>query len=98
MHIVDLIKHKRDGNIFNTTEIEWFVQQYTQGKIADYQAAAWLMAVYLCGMNAEETAALTMAMAHSGEQLRVRDLISPVVDKHSTGGVGDKVTLAVAPL
>src|SRR6266568_1338164 len=66
MHIVDLIKHKRDGNIFNTTEIEWFIQQYTQGKIADYQAAAWLMAVYLCGMNAEETPAVAPLVAACG--------------------------------
>src|SRR5260221_13243283 len=60
--------------------------------------SAWLMAVYWRGMNARETSDLTLAMARSGEELHVRDTISPVVDKHSTGGVGDKVTLAVAPL
>ena len=98
MQIVELIRKKRDGAIFTAEEIAWFVEQYTQGQIADYQASAWLMAVYLRGMNARETSDLTLAMARSGEQLRVREAITPVVDKHSTGGVGDKVTLAVAPL
>jgi pyrimidine-nucleoside phosphorylase len=94
----ELIRKKRDGQTLSAEEIDWFVQQYTRGQIADYQAAAWLMAIYLCGMTARETASLTLAMARSGEQLNVRQAISPVVDKHSTGGVGDKVTLAVAPL
>ncbi len=66
--------------------------------IPDYQVSAWLMAIYWRGMDARETGDLTLAMARSGEELHVRDTISPVVDKHSTGGVGDKVTLAVAPL
>src|SRR6185312_7338464 len=98
MQVVELIRKKRDGAILTAEEIAWFVEQYTQGQIADYQASAWLMAVYLRGMNAQETTDLTLAMARSGEQLEVRDAITPVVDKHSTGGVGDKVTLAVAPL
>lgn len=98
MQVVELIRKKRDGAILTAEEIAWFVEQYTQGQIADYQASAWLMAVYLRGMNAQETTDLTLAMARSGEQLGVRDAITPVVDKHSTGGVGDKVTLAVAPL
>jgi len=82
----------------STAEIEWLVEQYTKERVPDYQMSAWLMAVCCRGMNAQETRDLTLAMAHSGDQLRVRDIISPVVDKHSTGGVGDKVTIVVAPL
>ncbi|HVB24044.1 MAG TPA: thymidine phosphorylase [Ktedonobacteraceae bacterium] len=98
MQAVELIRKKRDGEALNTEEIQWLVDGYTQDRIPDYQMSAWLMAVYWRGMNARETTDLTLAMMHSGEELRVRDTISPVVDKHSTGGVGDKVTLAVAPL
>jgi pyrimidine-nucleoside phosphorylase len=98
MEAVELIRKKRDGAILSTAEINWLVDQYTRELIPDYQMSAWLMAVYWRGMNARETSDLTLAMAHSGEELHVRDTISPVVDKHSTGGVGDKVTLAVAPL
>ncbi len=98
MQAVELIRKKRDGDVLSTTEINWLVDQYTRELIPDYQVSAWLMAVYWRGMNARETSDLTLAMAHSGEELHVRDIISPVVDKHSSGGVGDKVTLAVAPL
>ena len=98
MQTVDLIRKKRDGQALSTAEISWLVEQYTQEQVPDYQMSAWLMAVYWRGMDARETSDLTLAMAHSGEELHVRDSISPVVDKHSTGGVGDKVTLAVAPL
>src|SRR5258708_24960557 len=98
MQEVELIRKKRDGDVLTTTEINWLVDQYTRELIPDYQVSAWLMAVYWRGMNARETSDLTLAMAHSGEELHVRDIISPVVDKHSSGGVGDKVTLAVAPL
>src|ERR1700682_3927215 len=98
MQIVELIRRKRDGYALSTAEIDWLVRQYTQECIPDYQMSAWLMAVYWRGMDARETSDLTLAMAHSGEELHARDIISPVVDKHSTGGVGDKVTLAVAPL
>lgn len=98
MQVVELIRKKRDGEALNGEEIEEFVQQYVRGQVADYQASAWLMAVYFRGMSAQETTDLTLSMARSGEQLNVREVISPVVDKHSTGGVGDKVTLAVAPL
>src|SRR5579885_706543 len=98
MQAVELISKKRDGAALSAAEIEWLVDGYTQGQIPDYQMAAWLMAVYWRGMDARETSDLTLAMARSGEQLQVRDVISPVIDKHSTGGVGDKVTLAVAPL
>lgn len=98
MQAVELIRKKRDGEGLSTEEINWLVEQYTQEQIPDYQMSAWLMAVYWRGMNAQETSDLTLAMAHSGEELHVHEVISPVVDKHSTGGVGDKVTLAVAPL
>src|SRR5579863_117569 len=98
MQAVELIRKKRDGEMLSTEEIQWLVDGYTRDRIPDYQMAAWLMAVYWRGMDARETTDLTLAMMHSGEELRVRDSVSPVVDKHSTGGVGDKVTLAVAPL
>ncbi len=98
MQAVELIRKKRDGDILSTAEINWLVDQYTRELIPDYQMSALLMTICWRGMNARETSDLTLAMAHSGEELHVRDIISPVVDKHSTGGVGDKVTLAVAPL
>jgi pyrimidine-nucleoside phosphorylase len=98
MQAVELISKKRDGQALSTAEIDWLVEHYTREDIPDYQMAAWLMAVYWRGMDARETSDLTLAMMRSGEQLRVRDIVSPVIDKHSTGGVGDKVTLAVAPL
>ncbi len=98
MHVVDLIRKKRDGCRLSSAEIDWLVEQYTRERIPDYQMSAWLMSVYWRGMDARETSDLTLAMARSGEELHVRDVISPVIDKHSTGGVGDKVTLAVAPL
>ena len=98
MQAVELIRKKRDGDVLNTSEINWLVDQYTRESIPDYQMSALLMAIYLRGMNTRETSDLTLAMAHSGQELHVRETISPVVDKHSTGGVGDKVTLAVAPL
>src|SRR5436853_4578955 len=98
MQAVELIRKKRDGDILSTAEINCLVDQYTRELIPDYQMSALLMSIYWRGMNARETSDLTLAMAHSGEELHVRNIISPVVDKHSTGGVGDKVTLAVAPL
>src|SRR2546425_962751 len=98
MDAVELIRKKRDGHTLSTQEINWFIAEYIREQIPDYQMSAWLMAVYWRGMDTRETSDLTLAMAHSGEELHVRDVISPVVDKHSTGGVGDKVTLAVAPL
>ncbi|MDQ2887438.1 MAG: thymidine phosphorylase [Chloroflexota bacterium] len=98
MQAVELIRKKRDGEALSTAEIDWLVEHYTGGLVPDYQISAWLMAVYWRGMDAREIGDLTLAMARSGEELHVRETISPVVDKHSTGGVGDKVTLAVAPL
>src|SRR3984893_16489344 len=98
MEIVELIRKKRDGHALSTPEIDWLIQEYTQDRIPDYQMSAWAMAVFWRGMDARETSDLTLAMARSGEELHARDIISPVIDKHSAGGVGDKVTLAVAPL
>jgi pyrimidine-nucleoside phosphorylase len=98
MQAVELIRKKRDGHRLSTAEINWLVDQYTRESIPDYQMSALLMSIFLRGMDARETSDLTLAMAHSGQELHIQEAISPVVDKHSTGGVGDKVTLAVAPL
>ena len=98
MHAINIIAKKRDGAELSREEIEFFIQGYTRGEIPDYQAAAWLMAVYLRGMTDRETRYLTLAMAYSGDVLDLKDVAPLVVDKHSTGGVGDKVSLVVAPL
>ena len=98
MHAVNIIAKKRDGVELDREEIEFFVQGYTRGEIPDYQAAAWLMAVCLRGMTDRETHDLTLVMAYSGDVLDLKDIAPFVVDKHSTGGVGDKVSLVVAPL
>jgi pyrimidine-nucleoside phosphorylase len=98
MRAVDIIVKKRDGEELTKEEIEFFIQGYTRGDIPDYQASAWCMAVLLKGMNDRETTDLTLAMAHSGEVLDLSKITGIVVDKHSTGGVGDKTTLAVEPL
>lgn len=95
---IECIEHKRDGNILTTAEIRRFITEYTAGKIADYQAAAWLMAVYLQGMNAQETTDLTMVMAQSGDTVDLSSIPGIKVDKHSTGGIADTTTLIVAPL
>ncbi len=98
MNAQEIIAKKRDGLVLSKHEIDFFIKGLMSGSIADYQAAAWLMAVYLRGMNAEETTHLTEAMAHSGRMLDVEKTAPLAVDKHSTGGVGDKTTLVVAPL
>ena len=98
MRAVDLIIKKRDKLALTKDELEFLVQGYTQGTIPDYQMAAFAMAVTLNGMTHQETTDLTMAMAHSGEILDLSQAAPIVVDKHSTGGVGDKTTLTVAPL
>jgi pyrimidine-nucleoside phosphorylase len=98
MRAIDVITRKRDGMTLSAEEIDFFVQGFTQDSIPDYQAAAWLMAVVLRGMDRQETIDLTKAISRSGEQLDLHEVSSFVVDKHSTGGVGDKTTLVVAPL
>ncbi len=98
MHIVDVIIKKRDGLELSQEEIASFIRGYTEGSIPDYQASALLMALFLRGMSDRETHDLTMAMAHSGDMLDLHDIVPFTVDKHSTGGVGDKVSLVVAPL
>ena len=98
MRMVDLIEKKRDGGSLSTEEIQYVVDAYTEDRIPDYQASALLMAIYFEGMNDRETRDLTLTMAHSGEMLDLSDVAPLVVDKHSTGGVGDKVSLVVAPV
>lgn len=95
---MECIEHKRDGKVLSREEIRRFIDDYTAGRVADYQAAAWLMAVYLRGMNAAETTDLTMTMAHSGDMIDLSSIPGVKVDKHSTGGIADTTTLIVAPL
>lgn len=98
MNTYDLIMKKRNGNVLNKDEITYLVDGFTKGMIPDYQMAAFLMAVYFQGMNHEETTMLTMAMADSGERLNLSQIEGRKVDKHSTGGVGDKTSLIVGPI
>lgn len=97
MNIQQIISKKRDKKELTKEEIEYFVTNYTNGNIPDYQAAALTMAIYINGMNEQETTNLTLSMAHSGDILDLSEL-GTVVDKHSTGGIGDKVTLILAPI
>ena len=98
MRTVDIISKKRDGKELSKEEIDFFVDGFTRGEIPDYQASAWAMAVLLNGMTASETTELTLAIARSGDTLDLSDVVDIAIDKHSSGGVGDKTTLVVLPV
>ena len=98
MRVSNLIYKKREGKELSASEIKYLINKYTSGEIPDYQISAWAMAVYFQGMNDRETADLTMEMARSGDQLDLSSLSGKIIDKHSTGGVGDTTTLVLAPL
>ena len=98
MRMYELIRKKRNGEALDEKEIQYMINGYTKGEIPDYQMSAMTMAIYFQGMNEQETLALTMAMAHSGDMLDLSDIHGVKVDKHSTGGVGDKTSLALTPM
>ena len=98
MRTVDILAKKRDGGELSTEEIAFLISGYAAGNIPDYQISAWAMAVFFNGMTMKETAALTQAMLRSGAVIDLSGIIGPFVDKHSTGGVGDKTSLILAPL
>ena len=98
MHVPSLIEKKREGHELNDSEIRDFIRGYTDGTIPDYQMSALAMAIYFQGMSSKETASLTQAMLDSGEVLSFPENAPTIVDKHSTGGIGDKVSLILAPL
>lgn len=98
MNIQEVIAKKRDGKELTKEDISYFISKYTDGTITDYQAAALVMAIYINGMNREEITNLTLEMANSGDILDLSEISENVIDKHSTGGVGDKITLVLTPI
>ena len=98
MNANEIIRKKRDQEELSKAEIEFFIKEYSSGSIPDYQAASLLMAIFLNGMSQREISDLTMAMAHSGAMMDLSKINGIKVDKHSTGGIGDKVTLVVMPI
>ena len=98
MNALDIIRAKRDGHELTDEQIDWFIQHYTDGTVPDEQAAALLMAIVFRSMTPGELARWTAAMIESGERLDLSALDRPTADKHSTGGVGDKVSLVLAPI
>ena len=98
MNILTIIANKRDKKVLSKEEIDFFVNGYTKGTITDYQAAALVMAIYINGMTYREITDLTLAMADSGDMLDLSDISTNIVDKHSTGGVGDKITIILMPI
>src|SRR6266478_8138808 len=98
MRAVDLIRKKRDSGEHSREEIDFLISGYTRGEIPDYQISAWLMATWIRGLGGAEIASLTEAMLRSGEVITFPELPGKKVDKHSTGGVGDKTSLVLAPI
>ncbi|HEY0870598.1 MAG TPA: thymidine phosphorylase, partial [Acidothermaceae bacterium] len=98
MDVVDVIRDKRDGNVLNDAAIDWLIDAYTKGAIAEEQMSALLMAIFFNGMSPRELNRWTAAMIESGERMSFDDIGKPTTDKHSTGGVGDKITLPLAPI
>ena len=98
MNIQEIIIKKREQKELSQEEIKYFIEGYTKNEITDYHASALIMAIYLNGMTKEETTNLAIAMAESGERLDLSDISNCIIDKHSTGGVGDKITLILMPI
>jgi len=98
MRMIDIIEKKKENQVLSEAEIIFFVEGYVHDQIPDYQVSALLMAIYLQGMNDEETTFLTSAYANSGDTYDLSDIQGFKVDKHSTGGIGDKITLIYSPL
>jgi thymidine phosphorylase len=95
---VELIETKRDGGTLSADSIEWLIRSYTNGSVTDYQMSAMAMAIYFKGLDADELSTWTLAMLVSGDVLDFSEIKAPKVDKHSTGGVGDKISIPLAPL
>lgn len=98
MNILDIIAKKRDSKVLSKQEIDYFIKGYTSGDVTDYQASALIMAIYINGMTDKELFDFTFSMANSGEVLDLSEFGEAVVDKHSTGGVGDKVSIVLLPI